>query len=178
LAGAETRGLAKKSKTPFVILGIALFFLFIVVPAVAFLVYQAVRRDSPPAPVDFTIKGENQVQPPAPAVPGHPEVPPPPPGHPAPPEGASGGVTGPLASLIYPGSHQVMNVEGENGAKVIKLTTSDPADKVADWYAAKLPHSNRVSVPFVGITTISKNGLAVIIRPGNPTNIMLTKGDE
>jgi hypothetical protein len=70
-----------------------------------------------------------------------------------------------------------MKVEGEDGAKVIKMTTSEPADKVADWYAARIPHANRVSVPFVGITTISKDGLAVIIKPGNPTSIMLTKGD-
>jgi hypothetical protein len=173
LPGAATRGLAsKKSKAPFVILGIALFFLFIVVPAVVFVAYQAVHRNRPT--LDFTIEEDNQVQPPA--VPGHPEVPPPPPGHPAAPEGPNGNATGPLASLIYPGSHEEMNVEGEDGAKVIKLTTSAPADKVADWYAAKLPHSNRVSVPFLGITTISKDGLAVVIKPGNPTMIMLTKG--
>jgi hypothetical protein len=182
MPGAETRGLAnKKSKAPFVILGIVAFFLFIVVPAVCLLVYQAVYRDSRTAPVDSSIKGENQVQPPPPNLPGHPEIPPPPPpGRPAAPEGLNGTVPPALSSLIYPESKQSVNVHSQNEGTII-LSTADSSSKVMGWYESKLPGADVVSIPFAGGGVISKGQVSVTITPGSPTTIILAmdkKGKE
>lgn len=178
--GAETRGLAnKKSKVPFVILGIVAFFLFIVVPAVSLLVYQAVYRNSSTAPVDSSIKGENQVQPPPPNLSGHPEIPPPPPGPPA-PEGLNGTLPPALSSLIYPESKQSVNVHSHKEGTII-LSTADSPSKVMDWYESKLPDADVVSIPFVGGGVITKGQVSVTITPGSPTTIILAmdkKGRE
>lgn len=176
-AGA-TQGLPqKRSNTPVVILGILGLLLLAVIAGFALIISRVGRVQRPADAMGAGPGVQEAPRAPGQASSGHPEIPPPPVPPPGPPGSTNGTVTGPLAPLIYPGSHQEINVEGEDGAKVIKLTTSEPADKVADWYAARIPHSNRVSVPFIGITTISKDGLAVIIKPGNPTTIMLTKGD-
>src|SRR5215471_3637898 len=169
--GAETRGLAnKKSKAPFVILGIVLFLLLIVVPGVAFLVYHAVHQNAPPAPMTF--HELKRVAPPPPDAPGHPEIPPPPPGRPGPPEGLNGSVPPTLASLIYPGSKQSVNVHrGQEGTMI--LSTPDSSSKVMDWYVAKLPNAEVVSIPFAGGGVITKGEVSVTIKPGSQTTIVL-----
>lgn len=173
IPGADTNALAqKRSKAPFVILGVLGFVLLAVIAALAFIVSHAGRS----APYGYVAPPNAGMPPsaPGPNGGGHPEIPDPPP----PPEPPGATATGPLASLIYPGSHQDMNVEDEDGTRVVKMTTSDPSDKVIDWYAARLPHSSRVTVPFVRITTITNGTATVIIKPGKPTEIMVTHGDK
>jgi hypothetical protein len=175
--GANTQGFARKhSKAPFVILGILGCVLVAVIAAFALIISQVGRH---PSRSGYTA-GPNSGGPGAPdgpgqTIPGHPGIPIPP--NPPGPPGPSNGITGPLASLIYPGSQTVMNVEGDNGGSVVQLTSSDPTDKVVEWYVAKISPSKRVTLPFVGTILESKQA-KVIIRPGPPTTIMLTRDED
>ena len=171
--GAETRGLANKRNAHLVILGIVLFVLLVVVPALAFLMYEVVHRDTPPG---YTAPNADSRQAPGvpehAGIPDHPIIPPPPPGPPAVPEGGNGTVPPMLASLIYPGSRQSVNVHsGQEGTMI--LSTPDSSSKVMDWYVAKLPNADVVSIPFVGGGVITKGGVSVTITPGSPTTIVL-----
>jgi hypothetical protein len=56
--------------------------------------------------------------------------------------------------LIYPGARTVINVGGENGG-VLQMETTDPIDKVSDWYAATLKPTNTLQVTTA--TVIMKN---------------------
>jgi hypothetical protein len=83
-----------------------------------------------------------------------------------------------MAAYIYPGSVKSMDIT-HNGKSVIQLTTSDPIEKVTDWYRARLKPSKTVQVPF-GVATVmeGKDVKAVITGSGSGTMIMLTRGED
>jgi hypothetical protein len=95
--------------------------------------------------------------------------PPPPPGVPPPP----GNVKNPFdASLIYPGAKTVMSVNSKDG-NVAQLVTSDPFDKVADWYVEKINPTEDTNLP--GSRILKGRGITVILAGSREgTHITLT----
>jgi hypothetical protein len=177
--GTDTRGLAqKRSKAPFIILGVMGFVVVMVIAVFALVVSRMSSLGPGPGHERPGLGTNIPPEPPGAGAPGHagnggiPDPPPPP------PDMGGAPATGRFASLIYPGSTEIMNAQGDHGDGVISLSTQDPTDKVVDWYVARLPHAERVSVPFVGGAVITNDQATVIITPGSPTNIMLTKGKK
>jgi hypothetical protein len=108
-----------------------------------------------------------------PAVPAVPTLPPPP----APPRGLpQAGTIG--REFVYPGSETTMEVNGDADGNVLQLHTSDPFDKVVNWYTEKLKPTNTVKTK--GPTVILEAGeMTAIINAGDDgTTIMLTQGGD
>lgn len=139
--------------------------------------------------VAFLVLGRSSSQPLVPPTPpgasgrgpsaGQPGVPQPPPGAPgtvppmpAPPSGA-GSVQFPFdTALLYPNAKTVMAINS-SGGRVAQLQSSDPIDKVADWYMDKLKATEDVRIP--GQRILSGKEIKVILSGGDQgTMIMLT----
>jgi hypothetical protein len=154
------------NKTAFiVILGIVLT-LLIGLGVVAFVVLGRLshgNRRPLPETSDPAARGPSGGGIPAPPLP--PGVPPPPP----PP----GNVKNPFdASLVYPGAKTVMSVNSKDG-RVAQLITSDPFNKVADWYAEKIHPTEDTNLP--GSRILKGKGITVILAgTGEGTHITLT----
>jgi len=168
--GANTQGLTRRgSKAPFIILGVLGFILIGVIAVFALIISQMGRG---PSGFGGSTAGANAGAPaPPPNVSGHPPIPIPP-VPPGPPGAANGASAGPLASLIYPGSKESMNIHGDGEGTII-LSTSDPSSKVVDWYVAKLPNADVVTIPFVGGAVITKGQTTVTITPGSPATMIV-----
>ena len=106
--------------------------------------------------------------PPPPVFQGAPPPPPPPPGFP--------GASGIDPSLIYPGSSQLMSVQGEDGTKFVKLHSQDAASTIADWYKARLRVTKTTEI--FGQTILKAGDITVLIFGGGEgAEIMITRGD-
>jgi hypothetical protein len=100
--------------------------------------------------------------PPPPDVPGAPPPPPAPPGI--------------SPSLIYPGATQTMLVN-EAGARVLQLTSNDPATRVSDWYISRLKSAKKVTI--LGQTILQAGDTNVVITGGDSgTQIIITRAGE
>jgi hypothetical protein len=106
---------------------------------------------------------------------GIPVPPPPPPGVPpgVPTTPTPGDVKNPFdPALVYPGAKTVMSVNSKDG-KVAQLVTSDPFNKVADWYAEKIHADEDTILP--GSRILKGKGITVILAgTGDGTSITLT----
>lgn len=113
-------------------------------------------------------------------------APPPPP--PPPLQGGRGGgmpsapsaPTAPTApdisdSLMYPGAQETMRF-GEAGSKVIGLSTSDPLDKVVEYYKTKAGLKNQVLMAGELVMLAGQDVTITITREGDKTNILITSG--
>jgi hypothetical protein len=80
-------------------------------------------------------------------------------------------------SLIYPGSERTMDMTTGEG-KLVSLRTTDPVDKVAEWYASKTGSMKVVRIP--GNNAILKgNGMSIFITAvGQETNILIKQGGD
>jgi len=165
--GSNTQGLAqKRSNAPFIILGVLGIVLIAVIAAFAFIISHVGRWR--PVHNGPTVSIQD---PPPPPPPGHPEIPFPP-GHPAPPDPGTGTGTTTLDSLKYPGAKESFNVHGKGEGTII-MSTSDPSSKVVDWYVAKLPDADVVSIPFAGGAVITKGQTTVTITPSSPATMIV-----
>ena len=75
-------------------------------------------------------------------------------------------------SLVYPGAQTVLNVTSEEGGGVLQLKSTDPVDKIVDWYQANLRPAKTVRM---GPTVVMKsdNVTATIVSDGSNTNILI-----
>ena len=106
-----------------------------------------------------------------PPPPGQPGVPPPPP--PPPPIAGPSGID---PSLIYPGSRQLMSVQGEDGTKMVKLHSDDAASTIADWYKARLKVTKTTEI--FGQTILNARDINVIVLGGDEgAEIIITRGE-
>jgi hypothetical protein len=97
----------------------------------------------------------------APEVPSQPSSPPP-----------ASSISG---EMIYPGAKITMDMSGGPKGRVLKLSTPDAVDKVADWYINKIGSAKQIRIPG-GSTVLSGNGIAVVITVEGPeTSIILTQ---
>ncbi len=137
---------------------------------IAFVMFGRFSHGQAPPPPHGTSGTSGQVPPG-----GIPPPPPPPPGAPplveTPPQ--PGNVKNHFdASLIYPGAKTVMSVNGKDG-RLAQLVTSDPFDKVADWYVEKIHPTEDTNMP--GSRILQGNGITVILAgSGEGTHITLT----
>lgn len=158
------------NKTLFiVILGIVLTML-IGLGVVAFVVLGRFSSGPVPPPPPPEMTGPSAKGPSGSGIPA-PLPPPPPPGVPTPPQ--PGDVKNPFdPALIYPGAKTVMSVNSKDG-RVAQLATSDPFNKVADWYAEKI-HANEDTI-LPGSRILKGKGITVILAgTGDGTSITLT----
>ena len=101
-----------------------------------------------------------------------PTAPPAPPAQPAPPA-APGEISD---SLIYPGAQTTLNLNGKDG-RVLQLQSSDPMDKVVNWYTDKLKLTNKGQYGKV-VTLQGDSTNVVISNSGNRTNIIITQDSD
>ncbi|MEN3335543.1 MAG: hypothetical protein V7641_4908 [Blastocatellia bacterium] len=156
------------NKTAFiVILGIVLTML-IGLGIVAFVVLGRFSSGPVPPPPPPGMTGQSGQGPSGSGIP----APPPPPGVPPPPP-PPGDVKNPFdPALIYPGAKTVMSVNSKDG-RVAQLATSDPFNKVADWYAEKIHAIEDTILP--GSRILKGKGITVILAgTGDGTSITLT----
>lgn len=104
---------------------------------------------------------------------------PPPPPQPPPPT-QRGGTAPPAtsditASLVYPGAQETMRV-GEAGGKVLGLRTSDPLDKVLEYYKTKTGLTTQILVPGEMVMLVGQDVAITISREDAQTNIIITSG--
>ena len=105
--------------------------------------------------------------------------PPQPPAPPQPPSApAAKGTDGTTAidqSFIYPGARTTMDVTKAGGGSVLQLETTDPVDKVADWYVKRLNPTKTVRMSGVPVVLTSDQMKAVITQSGEGTTILLKR---
>ncbi|MGH9901430.1 MAG: hypothetical protein ACRD68_06405, partial [Pyrinomonadaceae bacterium] len=108
---------------------------------------------------------------PVPPVPAVPDIPPPP----VPP--STGGAEGVAnSSLVYPGAETMMNITQEDGGGMLQLRTTDPFEKVFDWYVAKIKPTKTIRTPgFTSTAILRAEGVTAIITAagGDQTTIMI-----
>jgi zinc-ribbon domain len=130
-------------------------------------------------PVAFAVvkmlkSGNSQTTPPVVTVP---EIPPPPP--PPPPPAARGGSSATNSPLRYPGSETVMELTGQEEGHVLQLRTSDPLDKVVQWYVEKVKPTSTVKTPGDNVTVLRSEGVNVVITGGGAqTEIIIRQGRD
>ncbi|HMF56291.1 MAG TPA: zinc-ribbon domain-containing protein [Pyrinomonadaceae bacterium] len=83
------------------------------------------------------------------------------------------------SSLVYPGAETVVDVDNGSEGHVIQLRTSDPLNKVTDWYISKLKPSQIVRVPG-GISNVlrTNKGAIVLTSSDEGTQIIIKQGGE
>jgi hypothetical protein len=114
-----------------------------------------------------------------PPVIARPEIPaiPQPPAPPAPPRNLpKGGTIG--REFIYPGSETTMEINGVSDGNVLQLHTTDPFDRVVDWYTEKLRPTNTVKMKGSNVILESGEMTAIINAVDDGTTIMLTQGGD
>jgi hypothetical protein len=159
----------KKNYTPLFIIGGVLFLLLITLVIAGGIVSQRFssgNETAPPLPQQPQVPTLPQ-QPRVPAPPRQPQVP----GSSGTGKPASGAVTPDMAALVYPGS-QVTREVNEEDKEVFLMTSSDPIDKVVDWYTNKLHPTKKVSIPFAG-GAVLKNGDMGVVITGAPPNVQI-----
>ena len=65
-----------------------------------------------------------------------------------------------------------MNVH-DGGEGTIIMSSSDAPSKVVDWYVAKLPNAEVVTIPIAGGAVITKDQTSVTIAPGSPATMII-----
>jgi hypothetical protein len=102
-----------------------------------------------------------------------------PPAPPAPPfaEPPAAGATVPTSELMYPGAETVMDMKSSRD-NFLELRTSDPVNKVVDWYTAKLKSAEVMRSG--GTEAILRTGRTSVIisTRGNATDILIKQGAE
>ena len=79
-------------------------------------------------------------------------------------------------SLRYPGSTVLQSVSTEDG-KVAHLQTSDPIDKVADWFRGQIHVTKEINAP--GNVILSNDDIKIILNGGaGGTQIMMTDNTD
>lgn len=175
-AAPSTQGFEKKggNKTTIIVLaGMVIVLLLALAGIGAWFIFDDRGR---PVVVQIPPPPPGPTSPPAiPEVPPIPEIPPIPPIPPivlpeTPPAGTAGAIS---KDLIYPGAKETMRV-----GKMIQLRTSDPLNKVSDWYIQKLGSAKKVLIPG-GSTILKTDSLTVIVTGGEEgAQIMLTQGNQ
>ncbi|MBA3804663.1 MAG: zinc ribbon domain-containing protein [Acidobacteria bacterium] len=118
------------------------------------------------APPAAAATGPETVLPPLPPLPPHPSGEPP----------ASGASTS-TSELIYPGAETVMDMKNSR-ENFLELRTSDPLDRVVDWYTTKIKAAEIIRTR--GTEAILRSGKTSVIisSRGNATNILIKQGVE
>lgn len=175
MAGATTQGLENKSrnKTVLILASMVVVLLLALAGLSAWFVFGGGDQDGPP--------GSGGITAPPPAKPDLP-IPPSPPSPPvppiAPPAAPGSGGAAISKDLIYPGAEETLRVGGRDGARVLRLQTSDPINKVSDWYTQRLSATKKMVVAG-GATILKASGLTVLLTGDSQgTQIMLTSGGE
>lgn len=101
-----------------------------------------------------------------------------PPGLPSPPPAA--GTTTVDSALVYPGAQTVVDVDNGAEGHVIQLKSSDPPNKVTDWYVKNLKPSKVVHIPVTDSGSILRTdrGTIVITPSDEGTQIIIKQGGE
>lgn len=122
-------------------------------------------------------QGPNFAQPPRILIPPPRAEVPQPPGVPTPP-GMPHAPTAPVPAifkeLLYPGSQIIMDTSDSDG-RTIHLRTSDPTDKVIDWYKDRIKPSKQVNIPGISAMLEGSDFEVIILFEGNSTGILLAQ---
>lgn len=163
--GQATNGLEppRKNRATLIIVSVIGLVVLSVATMLGILFYYINREIPVPRPVAST---PDRPIPPVPPIPAIPPVPPPPPGaHPP--------TTDSSAALIYPGAEVAESHIESGGDAVLRLRTSDPASKVAEWYTEKIKPTDKVSI--LGTTVLTSGTTNVVVTGlGGETTIVVT----
>jgi ribosomal protein L40E len=80
--------------------------------------------------------------------------------------------------LVYPGAEILVETSGQDGDNALQLRTTDPVDKVADWYVAKLKPTNIVKKGGSGVVLVADQMQVVITAQGSETLVILHQGND
>jgi hypothetical protein len=111
--------------------------------------------------------------PPVITVPGT-GLPPPPPPPAAPP---APGTSTPTSDLMYPGAQTIMDMKTGRG-NFLQLSTTDPIDKVVDWYVTKVKGAEIIRTPGAGAVLRAGETKIVISPGGQGSAIIIKQGTE
>jgi hypothetical protein len=71
-----------------------------------------------------------------------------------------------------------MEINSATEGMVLQLHTTDPFDRVVDWYTEKLKPTNVVKTKGPSVILEGDGMTAIINQAGDGTNIMLTQGGD
>jgi hypothetical protein len=101
-------------------------------------------------------------------------LPPPPPPPAAPP---APGTSTPTSDLVYPGAQTIMDMKTGSG-NFLQLSTTDPVDKVVDWYVTKVKGAEIFRTPEAG-AVLRAGETQIVISPGSKgSSIIIKQGSE
>lgn len=75
-------------------------------------------------------------------------------------------------SLIYPGSRTVVDI-GDRGGAVLQLESSDPLDKVRDWYEVNLKPTKTLRVTSTSVIQKNGNVTVTLVSEDKVTSIVI-----
>jgi hypothetical protein len=75
--------------------------------------------------------------------------------------------------LLYPGALTLMDISNPDGGRALQLQTSDPLEKVEDWYDRNLRPQKTVRLTSSSVVLKNENTTATIASEGGMTNILI-----
>ncbi len=157
----EPTGRKQKSSLAVPIIAVLLAVLVAVAVGMMLRGRNAQQTQTPPAAA-----GPETVLPPLPPLPPHPSGEPP-----------ASGASVSTSELMYPGAETVMDMKNSR-ENFLELRTSDPLDRVVDWYTTKIKAAEIIRTR--GTEAILRSGKTSVIisSRGNATNILIKQGVE
>jgi zinc-ribbon domain len=76
-------------------------------------------------------------------------------------------------SLLYPGALTLMDISNPDGGRALQLQTSDPLEKVENWYDRNLRPQKRIRLTSSSVVLKNENTTATIASEGGMTNILI-----
>lgn len=75
--------------------------------------------------------------------------------------------------LFYPGAQTVVDITSADGGRALHLQTSDPLEKVEDWYEKSLQPQKTVRLTSSSVVLKNENTTATIASEGTTTSILI-----
>jgi hypothetical protein len=76
-------------------------------------------------------------------------------------------------NLVYPGAQTLMDISNPDGGRALQLQTSDPLDKVENWYDRNLRPQKIIRLTSSSVVLKNENTTATIASEGGMTNILI-----
>lgn len=75
--------------------------------------------------------------------------------------------------LMYPGAQTLLDISNPNGGRALQLQTSDPLEKVENWYDRNLRPQKTVRLTSSSVVLKNENTTATIASENGITNILI-----
>jgi hypothetical protein len=75
--------------------------------------------------------------------------------------------------LLYPGAQTLMDISNPDGGRALQLQTSDPLEKVENWYDRNMRPRKTIRLTSSSVVLKNENTTATIASEGGITNILI-----